>query len=65
MSTTTTLAPVVAPAEVDPAVAAGLCDDILLNAVREEKVEKVPVTGRTSSMQSHTARAWTMSGHVD
>ena len=65
MSTLTTSAPEVLPTTLDPKVGEALGDEILLASVRAEKVEKVPATGRGSSLQSHSARAWTMGGQVD
>lgn len=50
----------------DTAIAAASTagDDALLAAVRAEKLQTVPSTGR-STLQSADSRAWTMGGNVD
>lgn len=60
---TSTIAP--ALPELDPQIGAEVGDDILLGAARAEKTQKVPGDRGRSSLQSHTARAWTMGGQVD
>ena len=52
------------PAPTVPEVDLKSTDDVLLKTVEAEVVDVVPSTGR-SSLQSHSARAWTMGGQVD
>ena len=63
MNTTETITRVVPV--LDPEVGEQLGDDILLDVAKTEKVKRVKGSGRASSLQSHTARAWTRGGNVD
>lgn len=50
----------------DPEVADGLGDEMLLSTAAATKTQKVPAAGRwTGTNQSAQSRAWTSSGSVD
>lgn len=51
--------------DLDPTVGETIGDDILLDAAKSERIKRVKGGGRQSSLQSHTARAWTRGGNVD
>lgn len=51
--------------DIDKTIATRTGDEILLDVARTEKVKRVAGSGRRSSMQSHSSRAWTRSGDVD
>lgn len=59
--TTPATAPVLP--DLDRPDAAQIGDEILLSSAASAKVGRV--SGKSSSIQSHEARAWTRSGNVD